>query len=635
MFAAIRGGGAFQTGAGTPVRGNGPGETDVHAAERSTRPQPATRKRPSRLAQGVQVDGITVGALRKRRAEVIRSPGNLNHLRKWWGSRGPCTLGVVVMQTKVLAALAATALIGGALLVQHNSGARAHLGAPEQELGSPAVIDAPQLEPAPHPATAERRDLAEIEPVPELEHAEPKEGRAAGAFSLRVTLRELGGAPLAPGGASVKVADAIGQGHDTATDAEGVALLKDLAPGRWWVRGTAPGRSTESREVHLPSTDAGLELELRLAPRPHVRILVHAPDGRPFVDALPPRGRTLPSATASRRRPEGSLGDVMEAPRWDECGTFHIRPPTEPEPALLGRIELDCEPPLWISLHLNEDVLESQRLQPGIEELRFVVDPDAYPARLAEVVLRVVDADGARPLEGVMGHLHMGPRSSQVTFSKLAGALRFGSVMAGRTSLELSAAGYEGRVLELTLQPGERKDLGDVELSRDGSGQLAVHVRGGERVSDLQVSWTTEEQLRDREVRGTTSAGFVAPVEGDTLEIDLARGGWGVWASARRDGLELRSRLQLVQMEGGRVAVTLTLEPVATLVLEPVGRRIEVWVQTPEGLLAHSSMLGVDDLPERVALVPGSYTLLLREQGREDRVQHVDLTALGATLSVD
>lgn len=43
---------------------------------------------------------------------------------------------------------------------------------------------------------------------------------------------------------------------------------------------------------------------------------------------------------------------------------------------------------------------------------------------------------------------------------------------------------------------------------------------------------------------------------------------------ARRDGVELRSHFQLVAMKGGRVAVTLALEPVATLALEPVGRPI-------------------------------------------------------------
>jgi hypothetical protein len=507
--------------------------------------------------------------------------------------------------------------------------------APANELEAPAIVEVPELAQAPRATTAERRALADtdVAPAAESAHTEPTAASVAEGFSLRVTIRELGGAPLAPGGASVQVADERGQGYGTALDADGVALLTDLAPGRWWVRGSAPGRMTESREVHLPSSDAGLELELRLAPRPHVRILVQTPDGRPFAQALPD-GRTPLSATASRRRPDGWLGDVLESPEWVDCGFFQMRTDTEPEPALLGRIELDCKPPLWVSLHLNEDVLESQLLAPGIDELRFVVDPDAYKSRFAEVVLRVVDADGAQPLQGVLGHLHTGPRHRYMIISKSESGLRFKGLMAGRARLELSASGYEARLLEFTLQPGEQKDLGDVELSRDGSGQLELHVRGGVGVSDLAVNWTTEVELRNRE-RGATMAQFSAPVEGEMLEIDLARGGWGVWASARRDGVELRSRMQLVAMEGGRIAVTLALEPVATLVLEPIGRPIDVWVQTPEGLLAHGTKLRLDDLPTRIALVPGSYTLLLREEGREDRVQQLHLPAEGATLAVD
>ena len=234
------------------------------------------------------------------------------------------------------------------------------------ERADATLVEQQHLAPAPDTAMAERRDLAELEAAPELEYAEPTGGLAAEAFSLRVTLRELDGGPLAPGSASILVADRTGQSFGATPDAEGVVLLTDLAPGRWWVRGSAAGRMTETRELHLPDSDARLELELRLAPRPHVRIVVSTPDGRPFADTLPPGGRTLPSATASRRRPEGWLGDVLEAPRWDDCGTFMSRPPTEPEPALLGQLELDCAPPLWVSLHLNEDVLEAQLLEPGI-----------------------------------------------------------------------------------------------------------------------------------------------------------------------------------------------------------------------------------------------------------------------------
>jgi hypothetical protein len=497
---------------------------------------------------------------------------------------------------------------------------------------APAEVEEPLLEQAPDATSAERRALVDADAATELVRAEPTESSSEKGFSLRVTLRELGGAPLAPGGASVTVADERGQGYGIAADADGVALLTDLAPGRWWVRGSAPGRMTESRELHVPRSEAGLELELRLAPRPHVRILVHTPDGRPFADALP-FGRLPPSATASRRRPERWLGDVLESPEWLDCGTSISRLRTEPEPALLGRIELSCEPPLWVSLHTNEDVLESQLLHPGIDQLCFVVDPDAYTARFAELVLRVVDADGARPLQGARGRLLTGPRHSQTGFGNSESWLRFGGVTAGRARLEVSASGYEGRVLELTLQPGKREELGDVALSRQGAGTLDVHVRGGVGASEVRVTWSTERELRSRSRGGIMTQS--APLAGDALDIELARGGWGVWASTRRDGIELRSRPHFVAIEGGRVAVTLTLEPVVTLVVEPVRRPMDLWVETPEGLLAYAAMLHVDDSPTRVTLVPGSYTLLLREEGREDRVQQLVLPAQGAMIAVD
>jgi len=533
-------------------------------------------------------------------------------------------------------ALALLLVLGTRELMREQPRAGAPVAQPTNERDALAVVEEPSLEPAPSPISEQRIALADPEPPAEQEPAPPSEDSAPQSFSLRVTLRELDGAPLAPGGAHVALTDAVGESFGAHTSVDGVAVLTGLEPGRWWIRGSAPGRRSESRELHLPHSDAGLELELRLAPRPHVRILVHAPDGRPFSATLL-TGRRLPSATASQRRPEGWLGDALDSTEWLDCGSFRPGAPDEPEPALLGRIELDCEPPLWVSLHLNEDVLESQLLTPGVEELRFVVDPDTYAARFAELVLRVIDADGGRPMQGVMGKLDTGPRHGLIAISKSESGLRYDGLMAGRARLELSALGYETRVLELTVQPGERKELGDVELKRKGAGTLEVHVSSDAAASDLQVTWAAEEGLRDMDPGASMkyTAPYTPRIEGEALEIELGRGRWVLWASARREGVELRSRLQLVEMAGGRVVVTLVLEPVARLVLEPVGRPIDVWVQTPEGLLAHSAMLRVDEAPRHFELVPGSYLLRLRERGGEERVQQVDLPALGATIRLE
>lgn len=501
-----------------------------------------------------------------------------------------------------------------------------------QELDAPAAVEGPPLEADLEAPSAQRRGVADAEPPAENEPGEPDMAADADGFSVRVSLRELDGAPLAPGGASVSLTDASGVTFGAHPNVDGVAVMTGLEPGAWWIRGSAPGRVTETRELQLPRSDAGLEVELRLAPRPHVRILVHTPDGRPFA-ATVAFGQTLPSATASRRRPEGWLGDALDSAKWLDCGSFRGRASDDTEPALLGRIELECEPPLWVSLHLSEDVLSTQLLGPGVEELRFVVDPDTYAARFAELVLRVIDADGGRPLQGAIGLLATGPWHSHFTSSKGETGLRYPKLMAGRARLELSASGYESRVLELVLEPGERKDLGDVELTRERAGTLEVHVDGGAGAADLVVTWAAEVVPQETE-RGVSLAD-TEPVVGEALEIELGPGRWVLWANATRDGVKLGSQRQLVEMTGGRVAVTLAVVPVATLVLEPVGRPIEVWVCTQDGSLAHPSKLFIDEVPCRVELVPGRYVLKLREKDGQEREQEVELPAPGATIRVD
>lgn len=99
---------------------------------------------------------------------------------------------------------------------------RADGRAPAIELDAPAIVEVRALEPAPRATTAERCALADtdVAPAPRSAHTEPTAGSVAGAFSLSVTFRELGSAPLAPSGSSVHAADESGQGDGTATNAK-------------------------------------------------------------------------------------------------------------------------------------------------------------------------------------------------------------------------------------------------------------------------------------------------------------------------------------------------------------------------------------------------------------------------------
>jgi hypothetical protein len=158
-----------------------------------------------------------------------------------------------------------------------------------------------------------------------------------------------------------------------------------------------------------------------------------------------------------------------------------------------------------------------------------------------------------------------------------------------------------------------------------------VRVRGGE---EAELSYAPEADLRDT-VAGLRSWN-TTPVEDGAAEIQLARGRWGVWAVALSDEHPLRSQVRTVEMSGGRVELTLDLEPPATLVIEPAGRPLELCVLTPDGLLAAEwARLSLRDLPQRVRLLPGAYDLLVREEDREDRVQRVVLPARGVTVRVE
>lgn len=404
--------------------------------------------------------------------------------------------------------------------------------------------------------------------------------------------------------------------------APGAFELRELAPGSWWISASAPGRADAAQRVELADAHARIELTLALDAIPLVRIALVTPDGRAFADARPPNMR-VPSAFAARELPSGSLSASLGADLRDACGSFVSALGAALPTPYIGAIELRCEPPLWVALRVADLVIDAQRLETGVDELRFVLDPVELARAFASLSLRVVDAKSGERLESVTVSLHAG--GEPYLMHGGPGSVRFEGIPPGSASFTASAEGYADARHELVLQRGEARELGDVPLDPLEKARLTVRVFGAPADASIDLRWCPLEMLDPARTDAPRVRG--AKDVGSEIGVDLVIGNWAIWADTRIDSRDLRSRIHAVELERSGASVELVLEALASLELAPSEPAERVTILDAEGRRATLFPLRLGKSATRIELVPGVYELV---SGDAHRI--VDLPPSGASV---
>jgi hypothetical protein len=368
-----------------------------------------------------------------------------------------------------------------------------------------------------------------------------------------------------------------------------------------------------------------------------LRVCVRNPAGGDVLAEVGERGglgRLALSAVATRAHPGERLAGVQGryATHYG-VGRFESPVGALPE-GCVGRLVVDAEPPVFVSLVARDRVVATERIGQRVDEVAFEVSAETLLSQRAGLRLRLVDGATGAPLGGFsvgLGHAQM--RSHRQTDED--GVLEVLDWVPGYAELTVYGREYAALKRELDLPPGIVTDLGDVALTAPVllSGRI-VTAEGTPLETTLHLNRYTPGDFGATMSRiaitsllakgGEFKSGGLAPGR-YLLRIDVRSSpadpevDWGLPAQV----LELHTSLEGLELVVQRTR-TVRLLPRE----EALGMTFRI--STEAGLPCTSGRFH-DRAARELRLVPGPYQLELRSEGigvasRELRVADEDVT---------
>lgn len=428
------------------------------------------------------------------------------------------------------------------------------------------------------------------------------------APALRVELTDEFGRRLDVPAAFAWGYDARGVAYRPREEVPSVLTWAELPPGRFWIQATAPGFQERVLVLEPERTNATLERSIALAREDGVLLTVLDPSGRKLdLDATKPHLAFY----ASPARPERELGEVLDLSDTHACGWVRGARLAGVDEHAYGLLTLACEPPLYVTLAHELRVVESQRLEPGVRELVFVVDPERVRASFATLRLRVVDAETRRPI----AEPNLACRNGRHVLRRFANTEPVPEIVLrgmppGRVTLELRPLEHEAWTREVELEEGGEIDLGEIALRKTGAGVLELELEWPEGLEGASVCCARAEALRVGLEDRSWETDSIVP--GETLELRPGNGRWVAWAEAEEGTRSFRSTLYPFEIGGDDARATLVLAALVPLVIEPIGERRWVRVLDEHGFAVDGWEFEAGLVPARIELVPGAYRIAVR-----------------------
>jgi Carboxypeptidase regulatory-like domain len=272
-----------------------------------------------------------------------------------------------------------------------------------------------------------------------------------------------------------------------------------LTPGEWKVSLRGEGLKTTTRVVTvLPQESQRLDL---VAERSFtVLVKINTPSGKPLPDVMEkakiyrPVDRLVAVATTSA--PSGNLPMTFSRSlpdfgigRWRGTrGMARLRGPSKLPVDVVGELEFDVPPPVFVSVVMRHVVLATKHVLPGQKEVTFEISLEDVRKTFTTVRVQVVDAETMAPI----AKAHVG-LSDQQTGSGGVPTDENGCVVLkdrapGLFQLGISAKDHARYSQNIRLAPGEH-DLGTIGLSRPIKVRGRVVDRAG-KTHAARVQWT-------------------------------------------------------------------------------------------------------------------------------------------------
>lgn len=405
---------------------------------------------------------------------------------------------------------------------------------------------------------------------------------------------------------AVGLTDALGQYERAFCGADGSFAFENLAPGRCWLRARSPENGDANAVVDV-SGDTEHDLQL-VAPRV-VAIRVVDEIGKP-VNVL----GLLAVATADAPGEwmddvVGGLSSPFGLGRFDRGQRLAAEPPTE----AIGRLFLDRDPPLYVSLLRYQRVLDTRRIERGTEVVEFVLRTDDARAKSGGLRVRILDSATNEPIARATVTVD-GP-GSRVGQAQ-SGVCEFTGLLPGIYRIQIMSKERGTVRREVRVPPGEVVDAGDVTMPAEQwvSGRILDETgRGG--VFSIRFDPCAPD-------------GRIAPLYAGIYAFHTKPDG-----SFRVPGLapgfhrlEVMGEAELAECvavfdvrEGPVENVTLTMTAGVPFVVDPDGKNgpgASFAVLDERGVRVVSRTVAEPD-PVRVRLAPGRYTVEFQSSRRD------------------
>jgi len=417
---------------------------------------------------------------------------------------------------------------------------------------------------------------------------------------------------LQDGSVAVVVTNALGVRWIVKCARDGAYSLTGLAPGEYWLSAYSTIDGSGRARAHLaPGTEAQLvDVALKLERDVWIKV----------VDALgaPVKFRGVRAvAAATRERPakffdsvRGSLNERFGVGNfWDNGHASEKR-----SPEYFGRVVLHADPPVWISLLNRQFVIDSVRIESDQTEVVFVVEAGSKVLRAGSLRARFVEAGTKAPLSG--GSFQIDAGSTDTGGLDENGALESSELAPGHVVLRVHKRGLASTELRLRLEPGEVRDLGEIEVEAETWIQGTVHgpdgLEVGANVEHVAVDASTGEPLPQE-------GHFNHPTNHDGLFRigSLSRHLYRVTVRPQDKGLARASKLVDLRSGVGVDGLRFDLVPAVSLVIstdESEFVDIAYTLRDERGeFVLRSRVWGPEPFP--LPLAPGRYTLQCERDG--------------------
>jgi len=410
-------------------------------------------------------------------ALAFASPAGLATATAGTAASAATLAGGAWMGTKgLLAGAALLAALAGYWLWQGDGGSRTELARAEGRVASLAAAPAGDGQASPTSAGAAR--------AAEREALAP----AAAAFA-EVLL--FGAVTDAAGRAieldSLGLESAAGAARSVGKSSAGSYALAGLAPGRYTLRAKAKGFVTRREELVVRADEEHQRHDLVLAPALEIPVFLVDENGASLADWGRSPNRLSLDVVATRAAPsEGLCGLQAEPGNLYGCAEFadlaRLRRESVPDmpDGCAGLLRLWVEPPIHVSVILQDALLATQRVDGPLTELVFTLERAALERQLGGVRGRFVDALTGEPILGGMAFLD--PRNGYSRGGELvAGApaeFELTGYAPGLRTLRLHHPSHEGFALSVRIPAGRVLELGDVRV--EGLAKIRGTVLGSD-----------------------------------------------------------------------------------------------------------------------------------------------------------